>query len=142
MMAPITSETAAVVAHDAATSTTKRRSAASQNSLERSGAVVPPESGRGWADHLAGGHRPPLERVVTRGDVAVAERIKRRIVDIAVPFLEARAARMEPAAARRIDGARHVAFQHDALPSPSELRIGDRNRGEQCARIGVLRFRI
>src|SRR5689334_14807874 len=44
--------------------------------------------------HLVLGHRPALERVVAGGGMAVAEGIELRLLDVAVPFVEARAARV------------------------------------------------
>src|SRR5205807_7792197 len=61
--------------------------------------------GTGTAD-LFLGHRPPLERVVAlRGVARCAAAVdERRLLDVAMPFDEARAAWMEPAAARGLIG--------------------------------------
>src|SRR5207342_3042904 len=60
--------------------------------------------------------RPALERIVARGDMAVAERVERRLVDVAPALLEARAARVEAAGAGRVERARHVALENEGLP--------------------------
>src|SRR5204863_3595074 len=60
---------------------------------------------------LVDAERPALERVVAGGDVPVAERIERRILDVTVACLEARTARVEVARARRVQRARHVALE-------------------------------
>ena len=49
---------------------------------------------------------------------------------------------VEPARARRIDGARNVPFEDDRLTLPPELGIRDRNRGQERARIRVLRLAV
>src|SRR5215216_1818657 len=79
------------------------------------------------AANLFGAHRPPLERVVAGGDVAVAERVERRVLDVAVTLDEPRAAWMEVAAARRIHGARNVALEHDRLALAADVRVRDRH---------------
>ena len=60
----------------ASTKTTRRRSAASIRRLAPVAAAARRLAQRAPAGraHLVGGHRPALERVVARGDVAVAER--------------------------------------------------------------------
>src|SRR4249919_347192 len=114
-MAPTMSERTAVTAIAPRTMTRKRRPAASQMSrlLLAAGSVGQSGCARGGTAHLIGVHWPALERVVAGGDVTTAERIERWILHVAVPFLEPRAARMEAAAARRIDRARNVALEHD-----------------------------
>ncbi len=47
------------------------------------------------------------------------------------------AARAEAAAGRRVDRARHVAGQHDALAAPLDPRVGHGHRREQRLRVGV-----
>ena len=51
--------------------------------------------------------------------------------------LRLRAARMEPAARRRVDRRRHVADEHDPLPPVGEVRIGDRRGRQQRRRVRV-----
>src|ERR1700745_4088507 len=65
--------------------------------------------------------RPALEWIVARGDVPGAERVKGWIDDVAVACLEARAARMEVASARRVQWARHVALEDDGLTRATTL---------------------
>src|SRR5829696_619045 len=124
---PISSESAAVTPTAPSTMTRKRRPAASQRSrlLLGAGSVGQSRRARGGPAHFFGVHRPALERVVTGGDVAAPERIEGRILHVAVPLLEARAARMEAAAAWRIHRARNVALEHDRLPRAAELAVGD-----------------
>ena len=45
----------------------------------------------------------------------------------------------ETAAGRRVERARDVAVQHDALAARLALRIGNRNRGDQGLRVRMLR---
>src|SRR5262245_60920424 len=87
---------------------------------------------------LVRSERPAFERIVARGDMPVAEGIERWIDHVAVPRLEARAARMEVAGARRIERARNVALEHDRLPGATALGIGDRNGRKQRSRVGML----
>ncbi len=58
------------------------------------------------------------------------------------PSVEARAARVEPAGARRVDRARDVALEHDLLARAPEIRVGDRHGREQRARVRVLRLGV
>src|SRR5438132_1799461 len=51
-----------------------------------------------------------------------------------------RAARVEAAAGRRVDGARHVALEQDPLALHGG--IGDRHGGEERLRVGVLRVGV
>src|SRR5204863_780080 len=71
-----------------------------------------------------------------------AERVELRFLDVAVPLDEARTARVEPARARRVDRARDVALEHDRLPLAPQLRVRDRYRGEQRARVRMLRLLV
>ena len=100
---PATTTTALIPA----SRTRKRRAAATSTSGRNDGVRRP-------ADILHR-HRPALERVVAGGLVAVAEAAESRLVDVAVPSRGTRAARVEAAACRRVDRARHVALEHDRL---------------------------
>lgn len=55
----------------------------------------------------------------------------------AAPVGRKRAARMEAAAGRRTGDIDGLARRHDAPPGALELRIGDRNRRQQCLCIGM-----
>src|SRR3954470_4890868 len=72
------------------------------------------------------------------GEMAVALRLQRRL-DLGAHGLRERAARAEPAAARRVDRARDVAAQHDARRLPPRLR--HRNSGKQSLRVRMQRPR-
>src|SRR5689334_18842091 len=63
------------------------------------------------------------------GPVAVALLFERRLLGGAEGKLADRTAGVEMAAARRVERARHLALQDDALAP--RLRIGDRNGREQ-----------
>jgi len=65
-------------------------------------------------------------------------RLRRRLVPAA--RLRERAARVEMAAGRRVDGAGHVAFEQRARARHG--RIGDRDRRQQGLRIGVAWTRV
>ena len=54
----------------------------------------------------------------------VAARLELRLVHVAHARLEARAARVEPAAAGRVDRARHVALEHDRLAAAGQSGLG------------------
>src|SRR5919204_525982 len=99
---------------------------------------LPGDSRLGRPPDLLLGHRPALERIVARCHVAVAERVERRVLDVAVPVAEAGAPGVEVARGRRVDRVRHVALEHDRLPLAPELRIGDRHRREERARVRML----
>src|SRR6266568_2984949 len=94
------------------------------------------------ATHLLGLHGPALEGIVTGSHMVAAEGVQLRLFDVAVAFVEPGTARVEAAAARRIDRARDVAFQHDGLPRAPELRIRDGHSGEQSTRVRVLRLPV
>src|SRR6266540_3549630 len=98
--APIASDTTTVAAEMPASTVRNRRAAASNTLL--------PGDGRVLRADLFRRHRPALERVEACGRVSVPEREERRLLDVAVAWMEARAARMEPAARRRVDRIRHV----------------------------------
>src|SRR6476620_11541173 len=121
---------------------TRRRSAGRSIAARYSGLDRLLAHGGGLSPHLRGGHRPALERVVALGHVALAEWIERWLLDVAMPFDEARAARVEPARARRIDRARDVAFEDDRLALAAALGVRDRNRRKECARVRVLRLLV
>src|SRR5438046_995361 len=76
------------------------------------------------------------------GDVAVSERVERWILDVAMPCLEARAARMEIAGAGWVQRTRHIPFEHDRLACPPPRWIGDRYGGEERAGVGMLRLLV
>ena len=102
---------------------TKRRSAARSIAARYVGSACSARLGSDRCrPHLVRRHRPALERVVARRHVPVAERVERRLLDVAVPLDEPRAARMEPARARRVDRARDVTFEHDRLPRCGRAR--------------------
>src|SRR5438067_1810314 len=72
----------------------------------------------------------------------VAHRIERGLLDVAVALAEARAAGMEPAGARWVQRARHVALEHDGLPLPALDGVRDRHRRQERARVRVLRLAV
>src|SRR5260221_2245621 len=111
--APIASDPTAVAAAIPASSVTYRRAAARTE--------VPDDCRLAQADLLRR-HRPALERVVACSCVPVPEREERRLFDVAMARMEARAARMEPAAGRWVDRIRHVALEHELAALSSELR--------------------
>src|SRR5262245_12522844 len=83
--------------------------------------------------------RPPLPlsrraENVTSDAMPAVEFERRRHFRAAL--LGERAARMKAAPGRRVDRARHVALQYDALAF--SLRVGHRHRGQQRFRIRVL----
>src|SRR5205809_586449 len=107
--------------------TVRRRNAANicGRALRRQRLFGGPRAG---APHLLGAHRPALERVVARRHMAVAERVERRVLDVAVALDEARTAGMEVTRARRVHRARDVALEHDRLALTAELGVRDRHR--------------
>ena len=62
---------------------------------------------------------------------------RRRAAPRAAARHHVRAARVEAAAGRRLERARHVAREHDALAAPA--RVGHRDRREQRVRVGMAR---
>src|SRR4051794_3840396 len=114
-----------MMAEKPASSVAKRRAAAA-NTL--TGSPPPATLGGGPRGHdlpdLGVGHRPALERVVARRQVAGAAALdQERVLDVAMPLVEARAARVEVARRRRVDRVRHVAFEHDVLAGPGVIRV-------------------
>src|SRR5919109_343141 len=86
--------------------------------------------------------RPARSESTPVTSVIPASNTTMRRLDVAVALVEARAARVKPACARRVDRARHVALEHDPPPLPADLGIRDRDGGEERARIRVLRLRV
>src|SRR5690349_1354105 len=121
----------------APTNTANRRRAGIHMSLGNSRRFSRREP-RAGVPGLRRGPPAALERIVARGGLCVAEGVERWIDDVAMACLEARAARMEIAGARRVQRARHVALEDDRLAGATTLWIGDRNGGEQRTRIRVL----
>src|SRR5689334_7330129 len=144
---PITSAGTAV-ATVSAPSTVPRRRAAARNELHRfgRGGLRSDRGGGGAARaaHLLLGHRPALERVVALRNVCgvAATMHERGLLDVAVALDEARAARVEAAGVRRVERRGHVALEHDPLAVPADVGIGNRDRGEERARVGVLRLQV
>src|SRR5262245_33330395 len=126
--APSATEKAAVIAAAARKSPRKRRPPASMALRSRDFRRLARRRRCRRVPDLVGLHRPALERVMARRDVAVAKRVERRFLDVAMPLVEPGAARMEPAGARRVDRARYVAFEHDRLALAAELRVRNRHR--------------
>ena len=79
-----------------------------------------------------------LEREVAGRDMARRQLAQQRRLGLA-QRLRARAARVEVAAAGRVDRAGHVAFEHDALAR--HRRVGDRHRRQQRLGVGMLAAR-
>ena len=70
------------------------------------------------------------------------EVVERRLVDVAVPFVEARAAGVEAAGVRRVDRIRDVALEHDPAAQAPALRVRDRHGREERARVRMLGRRV
>src|SRR5712691_3410767 len=79
-----------------------------------------------------------LEREVAGGDLALVVGEELGDVVAALGELCPRASRVEAAARRRIDRRRDVALEDDPLLLRGEVRVRDRDRREQRARVGVL----
>src|SRR5919108_1057021 len=92
--------------------------------------------------HLLLRQRPALERVVACRDVTVAERVERRRLDVAVTFLEPRAAWMEVARRRWVERARYVALEDDRLGRAPPPPGRNRHRREQRTGVRVLRLSV
>ena len=70
------------------------------------------------------------------------EVVERRLVDVAVPFVEAGAARVEAAGARRVDRIRDVTLEHDPAAQAPARRVRDRHGREERARVRMLGRRV
>src|SRR5581483_10438182 len=91
------------------------------------------------AGRAGGGPRSPADRgagEVAGGQMAVSVRLERGL-DLGADLLRERAAGAEAAAARRVDRARHVAREDDAVALPPGLGRGD--RGQERLRVRVER---
>src|SRR6476620_798734 len=75
-----------------------------------------------------------VARVVAGGDVAVPV-VRERRLDLLADVRRVPAARMEAASRGRVDRARDVAHEDDALPLLAQVRVGDRHRGKQRLRV-------
>ena len=73
---------------------------------------------------------------VARDRVALAAVDERGLL-LGADVLRLPAAGPEPAPARRVDRARHVAFEHDPLPRPLLARVRHGHRGQQRLRVRV-----
>src|SRR4051812_32737542 len=75
--------------------------------------------------HLFLIHRPALQREVAcelMAGYTGGGRLKQRLVDVALPFDEAGAPRVEAARRRRVERARNVALEDDLLAGAAEGR--------------------
>src|SRR5258708_30493665 len=106
-----------------------------------------------WAEAVAEGRRVVsriaarqvfMRRIITKSDEMArrlrpaCDRPQHGPVELAA-VLGNRAARMEGAAGRRIDGARQLALQHGALAGAGGLGIGDPRRPPPGPGVGGLR---
>ena len=77
------------------------------------------------------------------GDLVALADLQQRRLDLRADLLGELAAGAEPAARRRVDRARHVALEADALATTAHrrlLHVG--HRGEQCLGVGVVRAAV
>ena len=82
------------------------------------------------------------EREVAGRELSLVHRLEDRLVVAALGELGVRAPGVEPAARGRIDRARHVALEDDALLRRGEVRVRDGHRGQERPRVRVLRVAV
>ena len=110
---------------------------------------VPRSSGRVvklicWRSRIVLGGEPgrrAVRRDQVAGDEVVAGELDQRRLLVGRPWCGARlerAARAEAAAGRRVERARHVALEHDAVATALRVGVGDDSGREQRLGVGML----